>query len=139
MNVRTEPHLKISSCQLADWLTQQGEDRWWNVDGDPVLTGRVSFPCPADELARELRRLDRSLLVLDRRPVASRPTPVKGLDDLVTRLGDGVAGVGASVGWATARVFFLCWDDRGEDWSLVEDQETTERSREDALATQGRS
>src|SRR3954468_24859301 len=57
------PHYEIPSPELAIWLEQQGEDRWWNVDGDPLLTGRLTFPCPADELAAELRRIGRPLLV----------------------------------------------------------------------------
>ncbi|MFO0843421.1 MAG: hypothetical protein U0797_13650 [Gemmataceae bacterium] len=59
------------------------------------------------------------------------------LDALVTRLGDNVAVNGARPGWVNDRVFFLCWEDRGDDWLLVEDEETTERSRQDAAVTQG--
>ncbi|MFO0929604.1 MAG: hypothetical protein U0736_21670, partial [Gemmataceae bacterium] len=67
MSIRAEPHVTVSSAALAEWLERQGVDRWWTVDGDPLLTGRLSFPCPADELAAELRRVNRTLLVQDRR------------------------------------------------------------------------
>jgi hypothetical protein len=93
MSLRDEPHYTIASPELAAWLVGQGTDRWWNVDGDPLLTGRLSFPCPADELAADLRRIDRALLVQDRR---TSPTGhgerivAKDLDGLVTRLGDNV-------------------------------------------------
>jgi hypothetical protein len=33
-------------------------------------------------------------------------------------------------------MFFLCWADRGDEWLLAEDEETTERSRADAAAAQ---
>jgi hypothetical protein len=140
MSIRSEPHFKIASAALAEWLEQQGVDRWWNVDGDPLLTGRLSFPCPADELAAELRRLNKALLVQDRRKSPSghgQAVTVQELDALVTRLGDNVAVNGARPGWANDRLFFLCWEDHGDDWMLVEDEETTERSRQDAAVAHG--
>ena len=140
MSIRTEPHFKIPSPALADWLERQGVDRWWNVDGDPLLTGRLSFPCPADELAAELRRLNRTLLVQDRSKSPSgrgQAITAQELDTLVTRLGDNVAVNGARPGWVNDRLFSLCWEDRGDDWLLVEDEETTERSRQDAAVAHG--
>ena len=38
--------------------------------------------------------------------------------------------------WAKDRLLFLCWEDRGDEWLLVEDEETTQRSREDAAVAQ---
>ena len=61
--IRAGPHYEVAAGELAAWLEQQGEDRWWTVDGDPLLTGRLAFPCPADELAPELRKIGRPLLV----------------------------------------------------------------------------
>ena len=54
---------EISSATLADWLDQRARDRWWAVDGDPILTGEVSFPCPTEELTAELRHIDGTLEV----------------------------------------------------------------------------
>ena|SRR5690242_12900105 len=98
MSLRDEPHYKIASSELAAWLEAQGTDRWWNVDGDPLLTGRLSFPCPADELAAELRRINRTLLLQDRRkPPSGRGEPIVAadLDALATRLGENVQTNGA--------------------------------------------
>lgn len=137
MSIRVEPHFRLASAALAEWLEQQGVDRWWNVDGDPLLTGRLSFPCPADELAAELRRQNRTLLVQDRN---KNPTgrgqfiTAQDLDALVTRLGDNVAVNGERPSWTNDRLFFLCWEDGRDEWLLVEDKETTERSRQDAVA-----
>jgi hypothetical protein len=134
MSLRDEPHYKIASSELAAWLEGQGTDRWWSVDGDPLLTGRLSFPCPADELAAELWRINRALLVQDRRePPLGRGEPIfaHDLDGLVTRLGDNVQTNGTAPSWAKDRLFALCWEDRGDEWLLVEDEETTERSRAD--------
>jgi hypothetical protein len=63
LGISFSPHYAISSAELGAWIAEQGTDRWWNVDGDPLLTGSLSFPCPGDELAEELRRIDRLLLV----------------------------------------------------------------------------
>jgi hypothetical protein len=139
MNLRDEPHYKISSSELAAWLEGQGTDRWWNVDGDPLLTGRLSFPCPADELAAELRRIKRTLLVQDRRKPpkgCGEEVVAQDLDALATRLEEDVQTNGTPP-WANDRLFALCWEDGADEWLLVEDEETTERSREDAAAAQG--
>jgi hypothetical protein len=137
MSLRDEPHYCISSSELAAWLESQGTDRWWTVDGDPLLTGRVSFPCPADELAAELRRINRTLLVQDRRkPPSGRGEQIvaRDLDALATRLGDNLRTNGPPRPWASNRVFFLCWEYRADEWLLEEDVETTEAeaSRADA-------
>jgi hypothetical protein len=138
MSLRHEPHLRIESSQLAEWLLKQGEDRWWNVDGDPLLTGRLSFPVPGDELAAELRRLNRVLLVQDRRQAPSgrgKLITAGDLDPLATRLGDNVRTNGPPPPWSTDRFFVLCWERSDDEWLLVEDVETTERSRQDAAIT----
>ena len=48
------PYYTIKSEELANWLDDQPES-WWIVDGDPVLTSHVDFPCPSEELSAELR------------------------------------------------------------------------------------
>jgi hypothetical protein len=139
MSLRDEPHYRIASTELAAWLESQGTDRWWSVDGDPLLTGRLSLPCPADELADELRRINRTLLVQDRRKNPSghgEPIVAQNLDELVTRMGDNLQTNGTKPAWANDRLLFLSWEDRGDEWMLVEDVETTESSRKDAAVEQ---
>jgi hypothetical protein len=141
MSLRDEPHYRIASSELATWLEQQGVDHWWSVDGDPLLTGRLSLPCPADELAAELRRINRPLLVQDRTENPSghgQQINGRDLDTLVTRLGDNLAKKGTPPAWASDRLLCLCWANGGDDWLLIEDTETTERSRQDAAQAQGK-
>jgi hypothetical protein len=140
MSLQDEPHIRIASPELAAWLEAQGTDRWWNVDGDPILTSRLNFPCPGDELAAELRRINRTLLVQDRRkPPSARGERIvaQDLDAFVTRQGDNIQVNGTKPLWANNRMFFLCWEDSGDEWLLVEDEETTESSRADAEIAQG--
>jgi hypothetical protein len=137
MSLRDESYYKIESSDLAEWLERQGTDRWWNVDGDPLLTDRVSFPCPSDELAAELRRINRLLLVQDRRksPLGhGEKIASSDLDELVTRLGDNIQTNHEEPAWASDRLLFLCWEACGDEWLLVEDEETARRSREDAAS-----
>src|SRR5262249_30037535 len=61
--IRGGPHYELPSAELAAWLEERGPDRWWNVDGDPLLTGRLTFPCPARHLAAALRSIPRPLLI----------------------------------------------------------------------------
>lgn len=49
MSLRDKPHYKLPGSVLADWIECQS-DKWWSVDGDPVLGSVVDFPCPSDEL-----------------------------------------------------------------------------------------
>jgi hypothetical protein len=145
MSLRDEPHYQIVSSQLADWLERQGTDIWWSVDGDPLLTGRLSFPVPAAELAPELRRMNRPLLIRDRSNALTargQQVTAEELDNLVSRFGDAVfqpIGPGPRPNWMDDRVFYLAWPDRGDEWMLYEDGETTEVfRREAALSAQGR-
>jgi hypothetical protein len=64
MSIKDEPHYTIDAVELAAWLEGQGNELWWSVDGDPVLMGDVSFPCPAPDLARAIRKINKPLLVL---------------------------------------------------------------------------
>jgi hypothetical protein len=142
MSIRDEPHYEVPSADLASWIERQG-DRWWNIDGDRILTGRLSFPCPGDELAGELRRLNRSLLVQDRRPQPEGKGEVIGadrLDELATTLGDSIHIVrdGVKPTWAQDRLFFLSWKGRDDEWMLVEDSQTTESNRADVASMEGK-
>src|SRR4051812_17217616 len=114
MSLRDEPHYRIAASELAAWLEAQGTDRWWNGDGDPLLTGRVSFPCPGDEVADELRRINRMLLVQDRRkPPSGRGEQIvaRALDGLAPRVGDNTRTNEPPPLWASNRLFVLCWED----------------------------
>ena len=138
MSLQDQPHFRIESTQLAEWLLRQGEDRWWNVDGDALLTGRLNFPAPSDELAAELRLTNRVLLVQDRRKAPSgrgELISAQELDPLASHFGDG--GNGTALSGTGDRFLVLGWEGSPEIWLLIEDEETTERSREDAALVQG--
>lgn len=137
MSIRDEPHFTITAADLATWIEQQGADRWWTVDGDPLLTGRIFVPAPGDEVAEDLRKINRVLLVRDKheRPDSwgQRIGP-SDLDGLVERLGDGVP---PRPDWPLCfdnRILHFCWEGEDIDWDLNEDLETTERERQDLLA-----
>src|SRR5690349_18756618 len=55
--IAQQPHYRVDSAVLADWLKQRAPSTWWTVDGDPVLTEAMNFPCPSDDLAEHLRML----------------------------------------------------------------------------------
>jgi hypothetical protein len=125
------PHYEIASTDLAAWLEEQGKDRWWNVDGDPLLTGKRAFPCPASDLAAELRKINRPLLVQAKKDDSdARGQPIgKGhLNELVGHFSDDLqVPSGAEVPpWGTDRLLYLRWKGAPDDWLLEEDSETTE-------------
>jgi len=132
MSIREEPHFKITAADLAAWIEQQGADRWWSVDGDPLLTGRIFVPAPGDELAEDLRKINRVLLVWDKhqRPDSrgQRIGP-SDLDGLVNRLGDDIPPGPDRPLWCDNRILNFCWEGKDIDWDLIEDLETTERIR----------
>jgi hypothetical protein len=137
MGLRDEPHYQVASTELADWLEWQGTDIWWCVDGDPYLSSRISFSCLADKLAAVLRRINRPLLVRDRSnaPTArGQQITAQMLDKLVSRMEDDVPMPipGPRPSWMDDRVFYMAWPDRGEEWMLFEDGETTELYRREA-------
>ena len=128
MSIGDEPHFTITAADLATWIEQQGADRWWTVDGDPLLTGRIFVPAPGDELAADLRKINRVLLVRDKheRPDSrgQRIGP-SDLDGLVERVGDGVP---PRPDWPLIldnRILTFCWEGKDIDWDLIEDLETT--------------
>ena len=126
---------EISSAELARWIEAQGQDCWWTVDNDPLLTGLEDFPCPGDVLAEVLRRISRPLLVLTS-PNGAQPGDVaitaERLDAYVGRLGDSVyVQQGEKPLWANDRVLFLRWKDAGDEWMLVEDSATSKSSAND--------
>jgi hypothetical protein len=135
-SIEAGPHYEIPSRELATWLEQQGVDRWWNVDGDPLLTGNISFPSPADEVAAELRRIDRPLLVQAKKDDKAAKGQLAGktkLDELVGTFADNfhIPSSGTIPAWANDRLFYLCWKGSAYEWLLAEDSETTEQMRDD--------
>ena len=138
--IRSVPHYEVSSTALAAWLERQGAERWWNVDGDPLLTGRLTFPCPADELAADLRKIDRPLLVQARMGDAAatgRSIGADEIDDVVGNLADSIHLIrsGQAPPWGGDRLFYLCWKGSPHEWMLTEDSETSEQMRGDDRAT----
>jgi hypothetical protein len=125
------PHYEIASADLAAWLEEQGKERWWNVDGDPLLTGRRTFPCPASDLAAELRKINRPLLVQakkDDTDARGQPIGKDKLDELVGHFSDDlrVSGGAEVPPWSGDRLLYLRWKGAPDDWLLEEDSETTE-------------
>jgi hypothetical protein len=118
------PHFELPSPELAKWLEQQGADSWWTVDGDPVLSGRLSFPCPGDELAEELRSINQPLLLAAKDDKVNPKGEVISASDLDRLVGytDGLPGFEEKNG-ERERWFFLCWKG-AEDWFLQEDRLT---------------
>ena len=92
----------------------------------------MSLPARGDELAAELRRLDRPLFVFDKCRNPEARGQVIGedqLDELVDRLGDDVA--------TADRLLYLSWKGSDEPWLLIEDRETTESERAEMAVQRG--
>jgi hypothetical protein len=101
---------EYSAGELAKWLDEQ-RDAYWTVDGDPLLSGRLSVPCPSDELASEIRSVNKPLIVLgppSMPPTAKRPS----LDELVETEELGT------------NVLQIHWKDSDRLWLLIRDKET---------------
>jgi hypothetical protein len=115
--IRGGPHYELPPTELAAWLEQEGPDRWWNVDGDPLLTGRITFPCPARNLAAELRKIVRPLLVQAKEDDGA----------VVDRVGNNIHMIrgGEKPPWSEDRILYLCWKGSTDEWLLTEDSETT--------------
>ena len=110
---------KIAAEELAKWLCQD-PDLYWTVDGDPILSGKLSFPCPGDELADALRQIGRPLEVLHQKgmPRTRGETVTSAeLDDLV------------ETEELDTRVLQFRWKDGQSEWILIEDEETSESCR----------
>jgi hypothetical protein len=140
MSIKSEPHFEVPSAELAAWIEKQGPTVWWNVDGDSLLTDRLAFPCPGDELAQTLRRLNRPLLVQDpqkRKDARGQVITAADLDSVADRLGNNVQYTGAKPFWADDRIFYLCWKGSADEWLLSEDTETSQSNERDELELRG--
>lgn len=125
------PHYELPSAELAAWLDQQGDDCWWNVDGDPLLMGRVLFPCRSGKLAAELRKLDRPLFIRAKGTEATgQPIGRERINTLVGHLYDNIhAGGGEYPPWANDRLLDLRWKSSPVEWMLIEDSVTAAEER----------
>ena len=128
METQQAPRYPISTEQLADWVDEQGDACYWSVDGERLLSGRLSVPCPGDELAAELRKVSKPLWVLDPREAPQPLATGKGvspLDDLVEEKE------------LDTRVLLLSWEESGKVWLLIEDEETSDSVNREACAQRG--
>lgn len=129
--IQDGPHVEVHASELAAWLETQGGDCWWTVDGDPLLMGRLSLPCPGDELAAELRKINKPLLLADKKQdgaASERTISASDLDALVDRLEP-----------ISDRVLYLCWKGSADDWMLLEDEETSDSYARELHGQPGRS
>ncbi len=99
-------YMWIDYREIADWL-RRDPDRYWTVDGDPVLGSMLNFPATGGELADAVESLAVDLLVFEHVPHSS------DLDDCVETEELGT------------RVLKLRWAN-GSEWILIEDPETTD-------------
>lgn len=137
-SIQAGPHYEVQSTELAKWLEEQASHSWWNVDGDPLLTGRVPFPCPTDELAAELRKIDRPLLI--QAPQSELEANGQSIDSgkigaLVSYLKDNLHTTVTLPEWADDRFFYLSWKSLPNEWMLTEDSVTAKQFFEVAPET----
>jgi hypothetical protein len=105
------PYYRIKAEELAEWLDGQ-PTAWWIVDGDALLTSRVDFPCPSEELSAELRRVAKPLRIFDPRPDSKahgEATRVEQLEDIADTDNN-----------SRAKTYLLCWDGDDTQWLLAE-------------------
>lgn len=113
MAVKDERHYTLSAKTLAEWLESQ-PNKWWSVDGDPLLTSVVDFPCPSDELATMIRRVGTDLLVQDGNPASNAH------GQLIAK--DGLEKLADTSNRRHRRIFRLSWANSHVDWLLLEDE-----------------
>ena len=140
MSNKSEPHFEVQSADLATWIERQGTTVWWNVDGDPLLTDRLEFPCLGDEFADALRQLNRPLLIQDpkkRKEANGKVIAVAELDSVADLVGNNVQYKGDKPFWADDRTFYCCWKGSDNEWLLIEDRETSKSNERDEMALRG--
>jgi len=116
--------VEVSSYRLADWLDGQ-PGSWWYVDGDPLLTSEVDFPCPNEELSQALRRHKSTILVFPRFPAESKvgraPEP-PDLDELADTENP-----------RKEKKILAAWNGSDIEWLLSEDKFMAEEARRTAV------
>ena len=121
MPIKDKPHYTIDTAQLANWLRNSGEESWWTVDGDPILTERLNFPCPGPEISEVLQTLDGGLLFLD--PQKAETANGQGIDS--DELGKHV-----TTDEEGDRVLQFAWENIPDaNWLLIEDKESPKLSQ----------
>ncbi len=116
-----ERYHQVSLRELSAWLGTH-PDSWWRVDGDPILMGRVSFPCPTEKLAAALDRRGGTAFVWDAESKVPGPgISSEDLERLATDPEDG-------------RILQLRWTANDSDWLLLEEPEIAEFTRRSAEA-----
>jgi len=114
MAVQVKPSYTVRASILAKWIETQ-PDRWWIVDGDPLLTSLLDFPCPSDELAPVIRNIGKDLLLHGKRDTAPDCGEIVDSDKL-----DQLCDTG---GRHREKTLGLCWADSDVDWLLIEDKD----------------
>jgi hypothetical protein len=104
------PFAVIDAQELARWVDAQPET-WWTVDGDPLLTAELDFPCPAQELSAALRKHAGNLFVLA--PGSARH------GEVIT--GGQLDSFSQRDRRYNERSFLLRWEDEDQPWLLSED------------------
>jgi hypothetical protein len=137
--IRSGPHYEIPAKELAAWLEEKGNDRWWSVDGDPLLGGMLDFPCPADELAAGLREVDQPLLIQAKKGDAEargQPIGKEQLDAVAGKLADNVHLIreGDLPPWSSDRQLYMCWKGSTNDWLLSEESEAARQMQGNDVA-----
>ena len=123
MGTQQNSYCLVAATELAEWL-ERDPDCYWTVDGDRKLGGKVSFPCPGDELAAALRKIDQPLEVLDIEGshAPGKHVPASELDGFVEKEE------------LDTRVLQFRWKGSEIEWILVEDEETSESVKREAEA-----
>lgn len=115
-----KPHVVVPSRTLADWLDGQPET-WWNVDGDPLLTSEIDFPCPNDELAEGFRKHDRNLLIFTKNLNTVNPHDNLRASDL--------EGLVDTDNPGREKYILAAWSGSDIEWLLSEDKDMAEEAR----------
>ena len=132
-SIQSGRHYEILSSELAKWLEERAPDSWWNVDGDPLLTGRLSIPCPTDELASELRKINRPMLVAAKDDPDAKGQAIDATKlDALTRLAGNPNSTGSLPLWVNDRFFDLSWKGSPQVWLLIEDSDSARQFLEEA-------
>lgn len=128
---RQDEHVyELPADELATWIEQAGDSSWWSVDGDPLLTGIQSVPCPGSQLAEAIRKVGKALLIAKDDIVlegSAKPSKTAKLSDL-----DAFAKIEKNVGDNQKayqnRKLILKWKDQKypDIWYILEDKQSAE-------------
>ncbi len=113
MDFKKSPHYILPARTLAEWIESQPE-KWWSVDGDPLLTSLVDFPCPGDELAPVIRQVGKDLVLQDKNPVSRADGEVIA--------GDRLDELSDTSNRKHHKILRLSWKGSDVDWLLIEDE-----------------